>query len=149
MNKLVFVRYGEHENGDLNESGKEAMILIGEKLKSVVEGRNTSIICAEILRAVESAEIIAKNLNLSLVRHFTELYASEDVPVNLEKALEVINSEGKECDLLIAVVSREYIETLPNYILQSLGVQNTVETHLKRGEILILDYNKKDIIYLR
>lgn len=122
--------------------------MVGEKLKSVVQGKNVGIICAQVPRAIESAQIISGGLNISLVEHFAELYASEDTLIDLEKAVGVIDSVGKECDLLIAVVSREYIETLPSYILQNLGVQKVAETHLDRGEILILDYDKKDIAYL-
>jgi len=49
----------------------------------------------------------------------------------------------KQYDIVIAVISREYIETLPNYILGNLGVHKVGETNLDRGEILIVDYGKK------
>ncbi len=149
MNKLIFVRYGEHTDGHLNEAGVKAMILVGEKLKPFLQDKNVCIICAQISRAIESAKIISENLGIPVAQLFVELYATEDVPINLEKAMEVIDFAGKECDTVIAIVSREYIETLPNYILQSLGIQKTEETHLERGEALILDYDKKDITYLR
>ncbi len=144
MNTLVLVRYGEHENGHLNESGKNAMILVGEKLKSLFDNKNIGIVCAQVPRAIESAQIISKCLGIFSVQNFTELYAEEGRSVNLEKVKEVLDSVGGKRDVLIAVVSREYIETLPNFILQNLGVQKTIETHLERGEFLILDYDKNE-----
>jgi len=149
MNKLIFVRYGEHEGGHLNEVGIKAMILVAEKLKHILQNADAGIICAEVPRAIEGAHIISEALNVPPAKHFAELYAVEDTPIHLTKAAEVIDSAGGECDVLIAVVSREYIETLPNFILQSLGVEKPIETHLERGEVLILDYDKKEITYLR
>ncbi|OGZ65567.1 MAG: hypothetical protein A3C50_02850 [Candidatus Staskawiczbacteria bacterium RIFCSPHIGHO2_02_FULL_43_16] len=149
MNKLIFVRYGEHTDQHLNEVGIKAMILVAEKLKHILENQNVGIVCAEVPRAVESAHIISETLNVPPAKHFAQLYASEDAPIYLTKAVEVIDSAGGEHDVLIAVVSREYIETLPNFILQSLGVEKPIETHLERGEILVLDYSKKEITYLR
>jgi len=149
MNKLILVRYGEHEGGHLNEVGIKAMVFVAEKLKHLLENQNVGIVCAEVPRAIESAHIVSEALNVSPAKHFVELYAVEDTPIHLTKAAEVIDSAGGECDVLIAVVSREYIESLPNYILQSLGVEKPIETHLERGEVLILDYGTKEITYLR
>ncbi len=83
------------------------------------------------------------------MQQFTEFYVSEEIPVDLNRAIEIINSMSKECDFLVMVISREYIEALPDYILKSLGAQGKTETHLGRGEVLILDYDKKDVVYLR
>ena len=149
MNKLILVRYGEHTDGHLNEIGIKAMVLVAQKLKPLLENVNVGIVCAQVPRAIESAHIISEALNVGPVEHVAELYASEDVPVHLNKAVEAVDAAGGECDVLVAVVSREYIETLPNYILQSLGVEKPIETHLERGEVLLLDYNKKDVTYLR
>lgn len=147
MNRLILVRYGEHTDGHLSEEGKQTMVLVSEKLKPFVQNEKVCIICAKVPRAIESAEVISTSLNVSPVRSFEELYAAEEdgVSIDLETANKVMNEAGAECDIVIAVVSREYIEALPNYILQSLGVQKTGETRLERGEVLVLDYDKKDI----
>lgn len=142
--KLILVRYGEHENGHLNDVGKQSMILVGKKLKPIIERKNISIICAKIPRAIESAEIISKNLGILSVKDFTELYASEESSINLEKALEIINSVGVGSDIVIAIISREYIEALPGYILG----KEIDKLSVSRGEFLMLDYDKKDIIKL-
>ena len=151
MKKLILVRYGEHKDGHLNEQGAQAMVLVAEKLRYIVKNQNVSIISAKVDRAIESADTISKYLNISPIQAFSELYAAEEdgVVADLGTAMKTINSVGEKCDVIIAVVSKEYIEALPGHILKSLGSKKTVETHLNRGEILVLDYNTKDISYLR
>ena len=151
MKKLLLVRYGDHENGYLNEQGAQKMVLAAEKVKTIVQKQSVQVISAKTPRAVESAEIISKYLNLSQVQTFSELYVAEEsgVDINIDEAMKVVDSIGKQYDVVIAVVSREYIETLPGRILKNLGSKKTIETHLNRGEILILDYTSKDINYLR
>lgn len=151
MKKVIFIRYGEHENGHLNEQGKQTMISAVEKIKPFTQGQNACIIAARVDRAVESAEIISENLNLSAAKIFSELYAAEEegINVDLNAAVKVLNSTGKNYDIIIVIASREYIETLPNHILKSLGIQKAIETHLDRGEVLVLDYNKKEVSHLK
>jgi hypothetical protein len=151
MKKLALVRYGEHEAGHLTEEGIRTMVLTAELLLPLIQDQPVCVISAEVPRAIESAEVLSRHLNISPVQTFSELYAAEEdgrLP-NLSLAAKLINSLGKKYDLVIAVVSREYIETLPNHILKSLGTKEITETHLNRGEILILDYNTKKIKYLR
>lgn len=149
--KLFLVRYGEHTDGHLNEQGRQTMALASERLKSFVVGQTVCLACANVPRAVESAEIISENLKVFPVQKFKDLYAAQEngVDINLEAAFTIISSLFKENSLVIAVVSREYIEALPSYILNSLGVKETIETHLDRGEALMIDYEKKEMNYLR
>ncbi len=149
MDKLVLVRYGESTNGHLNEQGMQTMVLTAKRLRYLAENQSACIICAKIPRAIESAKIISKNLNISGIQSFEELYAAEDVPIFLDTAIKIINSVGEKYDVIIAVISREYIEALPNHILQGLGSQKTTETHLNRGEALVIDYKTKKINYLK
>jgi len=127
--KLILVRYGEHQNGHLSEKGKKEMFLVAEKLESLVKNKKCCIICAKIPRAVESGEIISKKLNLSPVKSFAEFYAADEdnIPINVNKAKEVLDNLGKEFDVVVAVISREYIE--------EFGGKS-----LSRGEFLALDY---------
>lgn len=146
MKKLICVRYGEHENGRLNEEGKKMMLLVSEKLRPILENKKTAIICAKVPRAIEGAEIIAKNLNTDSVQSFQELYAAleEDIEINLGTAKSVIEKVSEGNDIIIAVISREYIEALPNYLL---GIEEKVE--LNRGEALVLDSEAKTITYIK
>jgi hypothetical protein len=60
------------------------------------------------------------------------------------KAKEFVESFGNDIEVLIAIASREYIETLPAYLLS----QN-LKTNLNRGECLVIDLEKKEISYLK
>lgn len=148
MKKLILVRYGSWENGHLNEEGKQTMTATAQKLEPFAAG-SFIVIAGAVDRAVESANVIATHFNLPTVQSFPELYAAEEdghLP-NLAAATHVITKIGSQYDTIIAVVSREYIETLPAYILHNtLGVEAPTEpTHLNRGELLILDYEAKTI----
>ena len=149
--KLILIRYGEHENGHLNELGKQTMISTAQRLNPIVENKNTCIVSAKVPRAIESAQIIKEYLHLPTAQSFSELYAAEEegIYVNLESAVKIINSLGEKYAIVITVTSREYIETLPSYILKNLGSQTITKTRLNRGEIIVLDYDRKDITYIK
>jgi len=127
--KLILVRYGEHEDGHLSDKGKEAMFLVAKKLESLVKGKKACIISANIPRAFEGAKIISEIIGVSSVETFDEFYAAEEknIYVDIVRAIKILDSLGKKFDVVIAVISREYIE--------KIGKKD-----LKRGEILVLDY---------
>lgn len=152
MKKLIFVRYGAYDFDEhLNDYGKQSMISVAEKIKPFVKNENTCIVSAKIPRAIESALIISEYLDIFPVKSFLELYAADEINIfpDPDKAIKIINSEGEKYNIVIAVISREYIETLPNYILESLGSKKEEkEIHLNGGQALILDYETKSLTYL-
>ncbi len=108
-----------------------------------------TVIAGSVDRAIESANIIAAHFNLPAAQSFPELYAAEEdghLP-NLAAATHVITKLGSQYDTVIAVVSREYIESLPGYIMRNtMDVEAPTEpVHLDRGELLVLDYEAKTI----
>jgi len=131
--KIILVRYGEHAGGHLNDRGKESMKLASERIKPFVQEKSVSIICANIPRAIESAEIIARELNIKSIQNFTELYAAEEsgVGINLDAALKIVNAVGQDKDVIVAVISKEYIQALSRHFGKS-------DVILNRGEILAL-----------
>src|SRR3989344_1178903 len=128
--KLVLVRYGEYTDGHLNEQGRRTMTLVSGRLKSVVQNAKVCIICANIPRAIESAEIITKEFNAEPAQSFTELYAAEEngVGINLDTALKIIDTAGQGKDVVVAIISREYIQAISKHF----GGPDAI---LKRGEI--------------
>ena len=135
--KIILVRYGEYREGHLNDQGKKTMKLASECLKPLVQ-ESSAIICANIPRAIESAQIIAQELRIGPIQIFTGLYAAEEsgIEINLDTALKIIDTVGQDKDIVVAVVSREYIQALSKYFGQPDAV-------LSRGEILILPYFRK------
>lgn len=148
MKKLILVRYGNWEKGHLNEEGKQVMTAAAIKLE-IFAVSSFTVIAAAVDRALESANIIAEHFKLPAVQSFPELYAAEEdgnLP-NLSAATNLITKLGIQYDTVVAVVSREYIESLPGYIMRNtLGVETATEpAHLDRGELLVLDYEAKTI----
>lgn len=140
--KLILVRYGEHTDGYLNDRGKQTMKLVAERLRSSVQEK-TAIICAKIPRAIEGAEILAQEFGLGPVQSFSELYAAPEdgIEVNLNVALGVINAIANNTDVVIAIISREYIEALSRHF----GLK---EKNLNRGEFLVINYKQGDKNYI-
>lgn len=127
--KLVLVRYGEYENGHLTEQGKETMIKASDLLKILVKNKKTCVVSASIPRAIESSKVISENLKISSVKIFDEFYAAEEagIKVDIDKAKNILDLLSREFEVVIAIISREYIEKLSGKSLQ-------------RGEIFLLDY---------
>ena len=124
--KLILVRYGGHENGRLNEEGKETMLSVAEKLKTLVENKKCCVVCADVARAVESGKIISDNLGLE-IKPFLEFYAApeDNIVVDVDKAKNILDLLDREYEVVIAVISREYIEKLSG-------------KNLQRGEFIVL-----------
>lgn len=141
MKQLIFVRYGQYENGHLTKDGVETMNSATQKLLSFVTNKNFCVVCADVPRAIESAQVIANTVNRD-VTAFAEFYAADEenkLP-DCESAGTVIKSLWNDYDVVVAIISREYIETLPEYILVK-----KLNTHLERGECLLLDLEDKSI----
>ncbi len=137
MKNLFLVRYGGYTtDGHLSEIGvvtmKQSAGILQEHLTD-----NFCIVCAAVPRAEESAEVIAKLLGVSVLGAYPEFYAADEegrLP-DVVKAKNVLESFGNSVDSIIAVVSREYIESLQNSFFEN----NTEAISLKRGEVLKID----------
>lgn len=138
MEKLILIRYGEHTDGHLNGQGRETMGMIAAKLAPVIDNKKVLIACAKVVRAVESAKVLANLLHTSEPTSYDEFYSAEEAGKfpDATAANELINNLGESCDILIVIASREYIELLPSMILK----QGAEVTNLNRGEVLVIDY---------
>jgi hypothetical protein len=147
MEKLILVRYGQYENEHLSDDGRETMVMASRKIGPLIYSKKFIVVSADIPRAVESAQILAEQLHGPQVQSFSEFYAAEEdgyLP-DIQKAVKLMIALGQDCDILIAVVSREYIEAIPNHVLPHLaGEKNT----LNRGEIFVLDYQTENLTKL-
>ena len=144
MEKIIFIRYGEHTNGHLNDQGRETMRMVAGKLKPIIQDSMASIVCAKVIRAEEGAAELSRIMNLQTPISFDEFYSAEEdgkLP-NIPTAATLINNLGEGVDSLIVVASREYIEQLPSYILMS---ENNEVTNLDRGEILVIDLENRTV----
>lgn len=147
--KLILVRYGSWENGHLSKSGREEMQRAGRNLSRLTAGKKTLVVSANVTRAIESAQVVANVLGLDEPRAYDEFYAAEEEgkPPKLAQAYKLVESLLVESDILISIVSREYIEALPTYILNDiLGSSEALDnSSLDRGEALLINLRTKEL----
>lgn len=152
MQQLILIRYGHHKEGTLTTEGKNAMKKVAEKLKAFLGTKVPLIIAADTPRAVESAKIIGLALGVGPIGIYTSMYAANEECLlpDCAAAAKIVAMLGEKHSIIVAVVSREYIESLPAYILKYvLGSEEDVRTSLNRGEALVIDYRNKKIMYLK
>ncbi len=145
MKQLILVRYGQYENGHLTTDGKATMEIAASRLQPLVKDLKNRLLSASTPRATESAQILSEVLGAK-VEAFPALYAAEEegnLP-DCNAASELIFKLGESYDCIVAVISREYIEALPSYILKK-----DVKTKLERGECLVMNLETTELSYLR
>ena len=151
VEQLILVRYGQYENGHLTTEGTATMTAAAGRIKNFLLTRRPIIISAPTTRATESAKIIGEAFGISQINTYPQIYAADEDGLlpDCPTAAKLIDTLGAQSPIVIAVVSREYIETLPNFILKTVFAGTSMETSLNRGEALVIDYTIKDISYLR
>ena len=107
-----------------------------ENISKHLDGKNALVIAADVTRAIESFQIIATSLHLNSPLPYPELYAANENNkyADCAKAAALLNKLGESNNIIIAVVSREYIEEIPVQIIPKLK-----SISLRRGEALIID----------
>lgn len=147
MKKLILVRYAEYINGHITEQGIRTMQQLAEQFEPFVINSTIHIIAAEVDRAVESTNILAQELGVGTIKKSQSLYAAEEdgKEPNLREAAVIINEFGESCDIVIAVLSREYIEILPHYLLPQAPEKVT----LQRGEAIIINLDKLTVEFIK
>ncbi len=146
------MRYGQYQDGHLTLEGKKTMREAAGRIESYLEKREAMIISAPTPRSTESAEIIRYKLGITEVTQYQEIYAADEDGVlpDCGIATELILRLGEQHPTIIAVASREYIDTLPSYILQNvLDTKIQEVTVLERGEALVVDFIKKSVMFLK
>jgi hypothetical protein len=149
MEKLILVRYAQYDQlGHITDQGRHVMEETAIHIAPYVSRAVVSVLAANTSRAVESAMVLSGALSINAPVPVDELYAAEEdgrLP-DCAIALSAIVREVGEADTVIAVVSREYIETLPAHIAQNNFMsQEFSSITLERGEALIIDFHTKQI----
>jgi hypothetical protein len=144
MKKLVLVRYGQYVDSHLTDEGMRTMERIAQVIKFALVGASARVVAAEVPRAIESARVVVRELGISSVDSFPQLYAAEEagrLPM-VQEALVLLRSFPE--DVVVAIISREYIEPISQSLLGAKEV-----FRLERGEALIIDLVVKKATYLK
>mgnify|MGYP001007827864 CR=1 FL=1 len=145
MKKIILVRYGQYENGNLTEEGINTMTETAGRLKVSGLDKSSVVISSETPRAFQSAKVISEILESKFLVNNSFYAAEEDgVFVDNAKAAQFVNTFSSDVDNLIIVASREYIESFPAYFLETKE-----NTRLERGECLVIDCENKSISYIK
>lgn len=152
ISKLILVRYGQYQDGHLSHEGVVTMQAAADRIANHLVSIAPLIISAPTPRATESASIIGKKFGMIESRQCEEIYAADEDGLlpDCKIASDLVLNLGNEHSVIVAVASREYIETLPQYIFKNIfGIEGGFDTKLERGEALVVDFNKKKISFLR
>ncbi len=144
--KIILVRYGSWENSSLTSEGVLMMEGIAEKLKKHLENGSVGVVSAQVARAQASAEIVAASLYADVVGSYSELYAADEegIEPDCEKAFALL--KGLPYEVVVAVVSREYAEALPQYLLKEVfGIDAEISTHVNRGGAVVIDLEARTL----
>lgn len=153
MKKLVLVRYGEYDSaGHINDVGRMNMQSAAGYIVDHTKTNSMIVVAANIPRAIESARVLAATLSLMEPVVVDELYAAAedqrlpDCSVAYDKLVQLAGS----LEVVVAVVSREYIESLPPYIAGHVfGEVEFASASLERGEALMVDLEARRVYPLR
>jgi len=122
MRKLVLVRHGEfdHEQVSLTEAGQEGMRRLAELLRPHVKTEflrkrgGIRIVTSTALRAVQSGQVLAKELGLHPPSQKSEfLWSDDDQPHENGKILRLIKEWGEFPAVVILITHFEIVRDIP------------------------------------
>lgn len=120
------------------------MVKAANNLRPHLHDKSFVVLASSSPRAAESGKIVAEVLDSDL-QMSNALYAAEEEGILPDTAqAATMLQDFNDIDTVVAIASREYIETLPSFLLHK-----TLKTNLERGECLIIDLEERSISYLR
>ncbi|MEM2908988.1 MAG: phosphoglycerate mutase family protein [Candidatus Bilamarchaeaceae archaeon] len=101
LETIIIIRHGSYsEDGGLDKNGRIQITKSAEQLKEVIKGKGATIVTSPLKRAVESSQIIADMLKLSLEKD--DALSCESVEKNkLKEFIEKLKQKKKEVIILV------------------------------------------------
>lgn len=151
LSRIAIVRHGEYgSDSKLNERGRQQIQGLGEKLKETIGAEELALILSSTAaRALESAEILANILGVSVAAHEV-LWSENRHPEDFEAAYALVNSIRSRADVAILITHLEYTEGFPWFLGEKdLGVHFPYRCDVRKGEGIIIDYRSKCLVPIR
>lgn len=143
MEKLILARHGEFDpdTSVLNQRGIEQANALAHALKRYVS-QEIVLLSSTGPRAIETAEIIAKNLGLTTMA-YEELGSTirGQEKANYPAALEIIIKQTKP--VVVVVTKGEFIKDFFDYFGREKLSIGFPEQKVEKGSALVLDYVHK------
>ena len=156
MKKLILVRHGTDEggrNGHLTESGRKEIADLAEKLAPHINGASVLMLSSTALRALDSAEIFFKRLNIAFEPVGLLWSGGGGVVCGIgedyKQTLELLNSHPVQADIVVLVTHYEYVQGFPTFFGDSvLGV--VWPYHLiPKGTAWLIDCEGKQLTHVK
>ena len=147
MKHLFLARHGAHDyDWHLNEAGRKQMKALGTAIKEILNGGSAYVLTSEVLRALESSEILAALLGLPGPE---KTFLLQHAGLTEKLAIQVKENEGM-ADGLILVTHQDVIGGFAEYFLpRELGRDLRQDDlyqigALKSGRAIHLDRDAKN-----
>jgi broad specificity phosphatase PhoE len=114
LRTLIVVRHGMAAESGLSDQGREQVARLGESLTNLVDGR-TVVITSPVMRAKESARILADRLGAGMEEHEclrAENNASDD---QFERTVELVNHRSGRYETVILSTHMSFVQRFPTF----------------------------------
>lgn len=148
--KIIIIRHGsyDYETNEINSKGIDEMLGLVDRLKHHLVGEdNVLFLSSSAPRAVGSAEVLFKKIGIpykTTISLWSDTLHCQDNKI----ALSFIDSKALEMnsDVIIILTHLEYARDLPLIILKNSGMDYLRSISLQKGEMLVLDLAKIEVI---
>jgi phosphohistidine phosphatase SixA len=123
MKLLILVRHGERgDDYHIGEKGRLQISALGVNLKRIIDGMKVKILSSSALRAVDSAEILARQFGVKEFMRHDLLWSGTDKKIDprfpgdeqYQELVELLQADDG-CDVVIVVTHLEFTEDFPFY----------------------------------
>lgn len=154
MKKLVVFRHGHDWCDELDDDGRRHVTDTAEKLAEHLNGDTLLIVSSTALRAIQTAEIVAKRFKVGFDRHDMLWSGSSGKVIRLYKAFEqifhYIKDHPDQPDVVILVTHYEYVQDFPEYFgKQFLNMPFPREEAIPKGTAWLIDCETKKMVHIK
>lgn len=151
MKYLFIARHGSYGNDNrLNDHGHKQMEVLGGSIKEILNGASAYILSSTAPRAIDSAEVLAVQLELPKEFEKTEdLWTGGDSSkerayyCDCDKLIQMINERREKADGLVMMTHLEVGEDFPSYFLKQEFEQNEYIRDISKGQAVHINLEDK------
>ncbi|MGE0792733.1 MAG: hypothetical protein AB7V77_00975 [Candidatus Woesearchaeota archaeon] len=156
MKHLFIGRHASYDSeGRISAEGKKELDFLSEQIKQVLNGGSAHIVTSTAPRALDSAEVLKKNLNATVVEE-PYLWSGTDAPEdsfytdrNYDRVVDIINKHKDNADAVIVLSHLEVVDDVPRgYACRELGIYNSIGS-ISKGEAYYFNLEKKEVSALK
>ena len=156
LKKLILVRHGVDEGGrddHLTETGRRQITDIAKKLVQHVNGSSILMLASTALRAIDSAEILSKMLEISFEPQDL-LWSGGGGKVypdisDFEKLMEIVSNHPSSADVVVFVTHYEYVDEFPEWFGRKHLNASLRGRVIPRGTAFLIDCEQKQMTYVK